>query len=212
MTPYEPVDVITSLDQVRTVIPEEYASQTGKIIDHIDSFVRLWIERSPFVAIGTHDRTGRADVAPKGDPAGFVKVVDQKTLAIPDRPGNHRFDTFDNILQTGRIALMFFVPNRSEVVRVNGAARVVRDLPLRESMAINGRVPEFAILVRVEEAFYHCGKAVIRSRLWQPDQAVLTEGLPTYAQALIEHARLERTLEDMERLMKNNEENRLYDE
>jgi len=212
MAPYEPTDVVTSVSEIRAVIPDEFASQTGKIIDHIDPFVRVWIERSPFVSIGTHDRQGRADVAPKGDPAGFVKVIDEKTLAIPDRPGNHRFDTFDNILQTGRVALMFMVPNRSEVVRVNGSARIVRDLPLRERMAINGRVPEFAILVRVEEAFYHCGKAVIRSRLWQPDQAAPTEGLPTYAQALIEHAKLERTLEDVEAAMKSNEENRLYDE
>ncbi len=212
MTAYEPTDVIMTVDQIRAVIPNEFESQTGKIIDHIDSFIRVWIERSPFVAIGTHDRGGSADVAPKGDPAGFVKVVDDKTLAIPDRPGNHRFDTFANILETGRIALMFMVPNRSEVVRVNGTARIVRDLPLRETMAINGRVPEFAILVRVEEAFYHCGKAVVRSRLWQPDMAAPTDGLPTYAQALIEHAKLERSLEDMELALRNNEEKRLYDE
>lgn len=212
MTAYEPTDVITTVDQIRAVIPDEFPSQTGKIINHIDSFVRAWIERSPFVAIGTHDRAGSADVAPKGDPAGFVKVVDDRTLAIPDRPGNHRFDTFANILETGRIALMFMVPNRSEVVRVNGTAQIVRDLPLRETMAINGRVPEFAILVRVEEAFYHCGKAVIRSRLWQPDQAAPTDGLPTYAQALIEHAKLDRALDDMELILRNNEEKRLYDE
>ncbi len=212
MTPYEPTDVVTRLGDVRAVIANEYASQTGKIIDHIDPLVRAWIERSPFVSIGTFDRQGRADVAPKGDPAGFVRVVDEKTLSIPDRPGNHRFDTFDNILQTGRVALMFMVPNRTEVVRVNGSAQIVRDLSLRESMAINGRVPEFAILVRVEEAFYHCGKAVIRSRLWQPDQAASTEGLPTYAQALIAHAKLERTLEEMEGITRNNDENRLYDE
>lgn len=212
MTPYEPTDVVTRVAEIRAVIPDEFASQTGKIIDHVDAFVRVWIERSPFVAIATHDRAGRADVAPKGDPAGFVKVLDEKTLAIPDRPGNHRFDTFDNILQTGRVALMFLVPNRTEVVRVNGAARIVRDLALRERMAINGKVPEFAILVRVEEAFYHCGKAVIRSRLWQLLEAAPLEGLPTYAQALIEHARLDRPLDEMERLMKGNEENRLYDE
>lgn len=212
MAAYEPAEIITSLDQVRAVIPNEYPSQTGKIIDHIDTFVQAWIERSPFVTIGTYDRRGNVDVAPKGDPAGFVKVIDRKTLAIPDRPGNHRFDTFENILETGRIGLMFMVPNRNEVVRVNGSARIVRDLALREAMAVNRRLPEFAILVGVEEAFYHCGKAVIRSRLWQPDQAASTDGLPTYAQVLIEHARLERSLEEMERITLNNDQNRLYDE
>lgn len=212
MTAYVPTDIVVSEEEIRAVIGEQFESQTGKVIDHIDRLCRNWIERSPFVAIGTHDRAGRVDVAPKGDPAGFVKVVDAKTLAIPDRPGNHRFDTFQNILATGRIGLMFMVPNRNEVVRVNGAARIVRDLPLRESMAINGRVPEFAILVSVEEAFYHCGKSVIRSRLWQPEQAASTEGLPTYAEALIAHAQLERPLDEMERITRNNDENRLYDE
>jgi PPOX class probable FMN-dependent enzyme len=118
--------------------------------------------------MSTVDKAGRLDVSPKGDPAGFVKVINPQTLAIPDRPGNHRFDSFCNILATGRIGLMFFVPNRNEVVRVNGAAQVVRDQALRERMAIKNRVPEFAILVHVEEAFYHCGKAVIRSGLWAP--------------------------------------------
>lgn len=139
-------------------------------------------------------------------------MIDEKTLAIPDRPGNHRLDTFENILETGRIGLMFMVPNRTEVVRVNGSARIVRDLALRECMAISGRVPEFAILVRVEEAFHRCGKAVIRSRLWQPDRAAPADGLPTDAQALIAHAQLDRPLDEMERIPKSNDENRLHDE
>ncbi|MCB2134876.1 MAG: pyridoxamine 5'-phosphate oxidase family protein [Rhodobacteraceae bacterium] len=212
MSSYQPTDIVTSMAEIRAVVPDEFASQTGKIIDRIDPLVRAWIERSPFVTIGTHNDKGHADVAPKGDPAGFVKVLDEKTLAIPDRPGNHRFDTFENILETGRIALMFLVPNRREVVRVNGSARIVRDLELREAMTINGRVPEFAILVHVEEAFYHCGKAVIRSGLWEPDKAASIEGLPTYAEALIEHAKLQRSLDEMEAILRSNEENRLYDE
>ena len=208
---YEPTDIVTSEEQIRAVIPEQWQSQTGKIIDHVDDLVRAWIERSPFVVISTVNTAGEMDVSPKGDPAGFVKVLDTHTLAIPDRPGNHRYDGFLNILETGRIGLMFMVPNRREVVRVNGSAQVVRDLALRETMAIKGRVPDFAIVVRVEEAFYHCGKSVIRSGLWEPDKALPVDGLPTYAEAAHKHAEIsDRTVEEIDEGFRFNEEKRLY--
>jgi PPOX class probable FMN-dependent enzyme len=209
---YDPVDVVTTEAEIRAVIPGTFERQVHKVIDHIDDLVRVWIERSPFVTIATVSADGTIDISPKGDPAGFVKVLDHKTLAIPDRPGNHRFDSFVNILETGRIALMFLVPNRREVVRVGGSAQVVRDAELRAGMAVDGKVPDFAIVVRVEEAFYHCGKAVIRSGLWEPDRAVSIEGLPTYGLALKTHGALETPLEEIERLTRNNEVNRLYDE
>ena len=212
MATYAPAEPVTSLDQVRAIIPKEFSSQTGKIIDHIDDYVRVWIERSPFVTIGTHDRQGRADVAPKGDPAGFVKVLDKHTLAIPDRPGNHRWDTFQNILETGRIAPMFLMPNRNEVARVTGRAEIARDADLRQRMAVNDRVPEFAIIVHVEEAFYHCGKAVLRARLWQPEEAAPVEGLPTYGAALKRHAEMPEPVDVIEGWMRGNELNRMYDE
>lgn len=209
---YQPTDVVTTEAEIRDVFIDVYESQTGKIIDYIDDLCRAWIERSTFLTIATVSGDGKVDVSPKGDPAGFVKVIDEKTLAVPDRPGNHRFDTFCNILQTGRCGLVFLVPNRNEVVRVNGSAQVIRDPGIREQLAINGRIPEFAILVRVEEAFYHCGKAVIRSQLWAPDKAGPVDGLPTYGEALIKHASLTRSLEDVEASLKHNDENRLYDE
>lgn len=207
---YQPTDVVTTEAQLRAIHPESYASQTRKIIDHIDPLCRIWIERSPFVSIATVDSGGRVDVSPKGDPAGFVRVLDEKTLAIPDRPGNFRFDTFINIMETGRIGLCFVIPKRTEVMRVNGSAQVVQDAELMKTMAINGRVPPLAILVRVEEAFYHCGKAMIRSGMWQPDKWSDIDGIPSYAQALVTHGKLERTLEDMEAGVRSNEENRLY--
>lgn len=210
---YQPTDVVTTEAEIRSVISEQFSSQEEKIVDHLDKPIRLWIERSPFLTMATYNATGQVDISPKGDPAGFVKVLDAKTLAIPDRPGNHRFDSFLNILETGRIAVMFMVPNRREVVRVNGAAQVVRDLPLRESMSIKGRVPDFAIVVRVEEAFYHCGKAVLRSGLWEPDKALSTEGLPTYAEAVFDQAKItDRSLDELEESFQSNEKNRIYDE
>lgn len=209
---YEACEVVTSEDEIRAVIEGEFESQTGKIIDHIDDLCRVWIERSTFLTMATVSGDGKVDVSPKGDPAGFVKVLDEKTLAVPDRPGNHRFDSFRNILETGRIGLVFLVPNCNEVVRVNGSARIVRDMDIRQMMAIKGRVPDFAVLVDVEEAFYHCGKAVIRSQLWAPDKAGPVDGLPTYGQALVLHGSMARSVEYMDARCLDNDENRLYDE
>ena len=209
---YKPTDTLTTEQDIRAIIDGIQDAQKTKVLDHIDRHCRVWIERSSFLVMSTVDSAGRLDASPKGDPAGFVKVLDDKTLAIPDRPGNHRFDSFRNILQTGRIGLVFMVPNRNEVVRVNGAAQIVRDAKLRDDMAIKGRVPDFAILVRVEEAFYHCGKAIIRSRLWAPDQAAPTDGLPTYAEAIADQANADMTLEQIDARLRHNDENRLYDE
>jgi PPOX class probable FMN-dependent enzyme len=210
--PYTPTDPVTSEDVIRANSRGAYLPQRTKILDHIDALCRLWIERSPFMVMATHDAGGRVDVSPRGDPPGFVRVVDTKTLAVPDRPGNHRYDSFANIIATGRIGMVFFVPNRNEVVRVNGGAQIVRDLPLRESLAIHGRVPDYAIVVRVEEAFFHCGKAVIRSGLWAPAEAAPTDGLPTYAEALMAQAEVDVSLAELEAHLKNNEERRLYEE
>jgi len=209
---YEPKDVITSLDDIYADMRRPYDSQVQKFIDHIDPHVRAWIAHSTFLTMATVDAKGNMDVSPKGDPAGFVKVLDDKTLAIPDRPGNHRYDGFQNILETGRVGLVFLVPHRTEVVRVNGSAQVVRDMEVRAQLAIKGRIPDFAVIVRVEEAFYHCGKAVIRSRLWQPDAHPTPDALPSYAEALIAHGNLNDDLDDLTAHLRNNEENRLYDE
>ena len=209
---YQPTDVVTSIEEVYRDMRRPYVSQTSKFIDHIDAHIAAWIEHSTFLTMATVDKDGNMDVSPKGDPAGFVKILDDKTLAIPDRPGNHRYDGFQNIMETGRIGLVFLVPHRSEVVRINGRAQVIRDLPVREACAIKGRVPDFAILTHVEEAFYHCGKAIIRSRLWHPQAHPQVETLPTYAEALIAHGQLDVDYDEMHAHLRNNEENRLYDE
>ena len=209
---YQPTDVVTSVEEIYTEQRQPYDSQTNKFIDHIDEYCRVWIEHSTFLTMATVDGAGNMDVSPKGDPAGFVKILDNKTLAIPDRPGNHRYDGFRNIFETGRIGLLFLVPNRNEVVRVNGSAQVVRDRNVRELCAIKGRVPDFAVIVHVEEAFYHCGKSIIRSRLWYPGEQLPVDALPTYAEALIAHGKLTEDYDDLAARLRHNDENRLYEE
>jgi PPOX class probable FMN-dependent enzyme len=150
------------------------------------------------------------DVSPKGDPAGFIKVVDPKTLAVPDRIGNHRGDTFMNVLENPRVGMMLVVPRRKEVVRINGSAEVVMDDELLDLTEVNGHRPDLVLLVRVEEAFFHCGKSMIRSRMWQPEHWGSIDGMPSYAQALKDHGAMDDPLEDIENRMAYNESDRLY--
>ena len=207
---YMPKDVLKTAADVKTILGEDYPSQTGKVIDHVDAHCQAWIERCPFIVISSASASGSMDVSPKGDPPGFVKVLDRHTLAIPDRIGNNRGDTFLNVLQNPNVGIIFIVPKRREVVRVGGTAMIVKDLELLEGMSVNGKLPHLALIVRVREAFFHCGKSMIRSRMWEPDRWGSIEGLPTYAQALKDHANLPRTLTDLEAMVADNEDNWLY--
>lgn len=207
---YKPSKPVSTAQDVKRILGEDFESQTRKVIDHIDPLCRSWIERSPFVTIGTMNAEGQMDVAPKGDPAGFVKILDEKTLAIPDRLGNHRGDSFLNIIANPRVGLMFTVPGRNEVVRVSGSAQVVQDDDILDAMVVNAKRPELALLVHVEEAMYHCGKAMIRSKMWKPEEWESIEGLPSYAEALKSHGDLPDPMEDLEAMTKYNDEERLY--
>jgi PPOX class probable FMN-dependent enzyme len=209
-TMYKAQRPIASAKELKSILGPDFPSQVAKVIDHIDDHCRAWIERSPFVTIASCNMRGQMDISPKGDPAGFVQVLDKKTLAIPDRIGNHRGDTFMNVLENPRIALMFVVPIRKEVLRVSGAAQVVLDQDLLKSMEVNGHTPDLALLVRVEEAFFHCGKSMIRSMMWQPDKWGSIEGLPSYAQALKDHGGLSSPIDDLEARVAYNESDRLY--
>lgn len=207
---YEAKEIVGSREELQSILGPAFPTQTAKIIDHIDPHCRAWIERATFVAIGSGDCRGQMDVSPKGDPAGFVKVLDRKTIAVPDRIGNHRGDTFMNVLENPRIGMMFVVPRRKEVVRVNGSAQVVMDEELLDLTEVNGHRPDLVLLVRVEEAFFHCGKSMIRSRMWQPETWGSIDGLPSYAQALKDHGELSDPVEDLEKRMAYNETDRLY--
>lgn len=197
---------------MRDILGEEFDSQVLKVIDHIDEHCQVWIERSPFVVVATSSASGATDVSPKGDPAGFVRILDEHTLAIPERPGNHRGDTLMNVTENPAVGLMFVVPKRREVLRVSGTGQVVTDPDLLASMAVQGKVPTVALMVKVKEAMFHCGKSMIRSHMWEPELWPSIEGLPTYGQTLIDHARLDRSIEVMDAAVEANERERLYDE
>lgn len=150
-----------------------------KVLQRLDRHCRRFIELSPFLCLGTSDADGRADVSPRGDPPGFVKVLDDRTLLIPERPGNRRVDSMSNLLANPSVGLIFFVPGIDETLRLNGRASLVdAPEPLAE-LAVNGKVPKLAIRVDVDEVFFHCAKALRRSRLWDPETRVDAGAFPS---------------------------------
>ena len=178
-------DVITSEEELRAIAGDIYPGAVTKVIDHLDEDSRAFIAHAPFLLIGSASAELGVEVSPKGDPAGFVKVLDEKTLAIPDRPGNARMDTFRNVLRDPHVGLIFLVPGRKDTLRVSGRAQIVRDMDLRRSMAVDGKVPEMALVIDVDHAFFHCAKCVVRSGLWDKDKWPDTTGMRSLGAALI---------------------------
>jgi hypothetical protein len=159
-------EVIATESELRKIIGPPNRWFTSKILNRLDRRCLDFIAASPFVVVGSTDPLGTVDLSPKGDRAGFVKCLDDAALAIPDRRGNGRVDTFHNVLRNSGVGLIFFVPGQRETLRVLGRAVLVRDQVIRRSMMENGRVPELAMIVIVEKAFFHCGKCITRSKLW----------------------------------------------
>jgi PPOX class probable FMN-dependent enzyme len=169
---------------LRTVIGEPTELVLTKIADRLNALTRQFVERSPFVCVATARPGGGLDVSPRGDPAGFVRILDERTLLLPDRPGNRIADTLTNLLEDPRIALLFLIPGVGDTFRVNGRARIVDDPELLAPSAVDGKVPRLGILVSVEEAYTQCSKALIRSDLWNPELHVDRSELPSSGEIL----------------------------
>ncbi|MGF1624997.1 MAG: MSMEG_1061 family FMN-dependent PPOX-type flavoprotein [Alphaproteobacteria bacterium] len=188
--------------------PSEAAA--NKVIDHLDDHCIRFIGAAPFVVLGSRSRQGWMDVSPKGDPGGFVQILDKSTLAIPDRLGNNRHDTLHNLIDDPALGLIFLVPDRTETLRVSGRARIVRDEALCQSMAMNGKAPKLAIVMAVERVLYHCGKCMIRSNLWKPEAWPDVSGLSSLAAAVRDHAKLAPPVPEIERYIDENYRTELY--
>lgn len=192
-----------SLDEVRALLGEAEPTAEAKILDHIDAHFHRFIAHSPFLSLATADASGRADCSPRGDYPGFVKVLDAHTLALPDRPGNKIADSFRNLAENDGIGLLFLVPGARETLRVNGRAYPTDDPDVLARMATEAREPVLALVVEVEQAYFHCGRALIRSRLWDPASQALADEMPSAAEVFttqlgldLDPSVLERGLED----------------
>lgn len=203
-------DVVTSEAEVRAVTGEAHQRALDKVVRVVDEHSRRFIAASPFVFIASVGKDGTADVSPKGDPAGFVKVLDERTLAIPDRLGNRRFDTFRNILHNPAIGLIFLIPGVTYTLRISGTAIIVRDAALREAMAVNGKLPDHVLVVDVARVLSHCPKCMIRSGLWKPDAWPDTGDVPGFAEMLVAHAEISEPIEAVEASLEAGNRERLY--
>ncbi len=172
-------DKILSIEELRAIYAQPNSRAVDKQRPTLDVNSRAFIALSPFVLMATADETGRCDVSPKGDAPGFVRVLDDTHLVIPDRPGNNRLDGLTNLLGNPNIGLLFLIPGREDTMRVNGRAWIVRDADLLASLAVDGKAPKTAIGVEIQEVFVHCPKAFMRSHLWQPEQWPSARELPS---------------------------------
>ena len=172
-------DTVRTEAELREIMGTPSELAVGKQLDRLDCHCRSFVALSPFVLVGTFDATGACDVSPRGDVPGFVAMLDEKTLVIPERPGNRRLDSLLNVLETGAVGLLFLVPGFEETLRVNGRASVVRDADVLELTAARGKPPAVAIGVEVEECFLHCAKAFKRSGLWEAERWPERSALPS---------------------------------
>ncbi|WP_405498290.1 pyridoxamine 5'-phosphate oxidase family protein [Nocardia sp. NBC_00511] len=201
---------ITTPERLRELLgaPSERALTKERVALHPRD--REWISLSPFIVISTSDAEGNCDSSPKGDPPGFVQVLDDSTLAIPERPGNRRADGYLNILTNPHIGILFLIPRRGETLRVNGRARLISDAPYFEDMTIKGHRPLLAIEVEIEQIFFHCAKSILRSDLWKPDRWA-EDSLPSQAQIVKDlQTRNQSTLEELENFYTDQYTNQLY--
>lgn len=170
--------LIKTMAQLEALYGEKMPAAVIKEIDHINGSYRKMIEAAPFVAVATSGPEG-LDCSPKGDARGFVRILDDKTLAIPDRPGNNRIDGFRNIMRDPRIALLFLIPGVGETLRVNGRAAIAIDPELMQSFAVNGKLPRCVLIVHIESIYFHCSKAIVRSKLWDAETKIDRKSLPS---------------------------------
>ena len=177
---------VTSEDELRGNYGEPMDIALMKQLGKLDEHCKNFISRSPFLCIGTSAADGKADVSPRGDPPGFVQVIDDNTIFIPDRPGNNRLDTMSNIVANPNVGLLFLIPGFEDALRVNGKATLVKDKKILERCAVNRKVPAMGIMVEINEAYLHCAKAVRRSKLWNAESQQDRKEMPTLAQMILE--------------------------
>ncbi|WP_248964600.1 pyridoxamine 5'-phosphate oxidase family protein [Sphaerisporangium perillae] len=200
---------ITSAAELRELLGEVRPRAVTKERVMLHERDREWLAASPFCLIATAGADGDCDVSPKGDPPGFTRVLDATSIAIPDRPGNRRADGFLNVLANPHVGLVYLVPGRNETLRINGRARLVREAPFFDEMIVKGHRPALAMVVEIEQIFFHCGKAFMRSALWKPE-SWNPDVLPSHAQIVKSVQQTQETIEELEQYYGAQYETRLY--
>jgi len=203
--------IIESIEEFRGLRGDASHLIYDKSMSVIDDHIRNFLAMSTFLTVASADASGRMDISPKGDPAGFVQIIDDQTIAIPEREGNRRADTFTNILENPNVALICFVPGMNETMRINGIASLTTEPDLLAAMEYAGHTPALAMLVHVEEAFIHCGKAPRRGRLWDVDAQIDRSAYPKMGEVMFDHGKYaDISREDMTEIAQWDYDNRVY--
>jgi PPOX class probable FMN-dependent enzyme len=192
------MDEITTEAELRELLGVPAPAAAGKDRTALDDIHRQWLAASPFCLVATSAANGSCDVSPKGDPPGFTLVLDDRTIALPERAGNRRADGFHNILSNPHVGLVYLLPGRGDTLRINGRARLTRDPALLDRMVVKGHRPLLAVVVEIEQVFFHCAKAFLRSRLWEPE-TWQPGAVPSRARIAHQQERAGEPLEDIER-------------
>ncbi len=202
--------IVTSERELRELFGEPRELARKKEMTALDPHARAFIRLSPVLLMATANARGQCDVAPKGDAPGFVEILDERHLVVPDRPGNRRFDGMRNLLENPHVGLIFLIPGREETLRVNGRAWVLRDAELLERMAVGGKRPWLAVGVEVEECFLHCAKAFKRSKLWKSESWPDPSSLASMAQMLFDQTKPEMTVAELAERLDDSYQKNLY--
>ncbi len=188
---------VTSVDELRAIVGYPNEAVANKVGDRLSAVHQHWLAHSPLGFVATTDARGRVDVSPKGDPAGFVHVIDPTTIAIPERPGNKRVDGYLNVLERPHVGTLFVIPGRGDTLRINGTARIFADADYFDAMAVRGKRPILALQIDIEEVFFHCAKAFLRSDAWKPENWQ-PDAVPSVAQ-LAKSIYADMSLEELEK-------------
>jgi len=192
---------VTDTESLRRIYPDAKGRATKKVLPKLEVHSKKFISLSPFLLIGTQGLEGGSDVSPKGEDPGFVQVLDNNTIAIPDRPGNNRLDGFQNILENPKVGLIFLIPGVDETLRNNGHSEITDDAELLARFDVNGKQPRTVLVVRIDEVFLHCAKALVRSKLWDPAARIDREELPTMSRIINDYSGADTPEESREEMM-----------
>ena len=201
---------ISDESTLKQIIGEPKPAIANKEMHALDGHLRHFISLCPFLCISTADAEGNQDVSPRGDPPGFVKILDDRTVLVPDRKGNRRVDTMRNILENPNVGLLLMLPGVEEIVRINGKASITEDPTLLADCAVNGSAPPLGIVVKIDDVFFHCAKAVIRSKLWHPETPIKRSEFPTYGEIVRDQRDPDADVNAINADLQNDYKTRLY--
>ncbi len=202
--------IISTEEELRKILGQPSERALKKVISSLDLHCVDFLSKSPFLVLSTANKLGECDASPRGDAPGFVYVLNNNKIIIPERPGNRRIDSILNIISNPRVGLLFFIPGLGETLRINGRAYITNDEEIVQEMQANGRTPLLGIVVEIEECYIHCAKAFIRSKMWDPESWLNKKELPSAAKMLLEHTKVNTSEEDVARSLEESYTKRLY--